>query len=164
MRFPYLPPEHISLVAKFIIRKCNNLQLFIIYYTTNLVKKQSVSAKFYNIKMDSTDLFSTTKLPPESKLAVSQISDLFSLLFSILYRFIRSTALMLNTANDQVRTVNHTPVTNLYRRLIVYFGRVGAYLNFIIVIQIALLVVTVLGFHIWQHKDQRRVAVAGLLA
>ena len=70
---------------------------------------------------------------------------------------------MLNTAHDQVRTVNHAPVTNLYRRLIVYFGRVGAYLNFIIVVQIALLIITVLGFHIRQYKDKRRVAAAVLI-
>ena len=113
--------------------------------------------------MDSASQLSSTLIPPESKLAVSQISDLFSLLFSILHCPICSAAFMLNTAHDQVRTVNHAPVPHLYSRLIVCFGREGAYLNFIIVIQIALLVVTVLGFHIWQHKVQRRVAVAGLL-
>ena len=112
--------------------------------------------------MDSKVRLSTLS-PPESKLAVSQISDLFSLLFSIQNSFIRSTAFMLNTAHDQVRTVNHAPVTNLYRRLIVYFGRVGAYLNFIIVVQIALLIITVLGFHIRQYKDKRRVAAAVLI-
>lgn len=113
--------------------------------------------------MDSASQLSSTLIPPESKLAVSQISYLFSLLFSILHRAICSAAFMLNTANDQDRTVNHTPVTNLYRRLIVYFGRVGAYLNFIIVVQIALLIITVLGFHIRQYKDKRRVAAAVLI-
>ena len=81
---------------------------------------------------------SPTLSPPESKLAVSQISDLFSLLFSILHRSICSATLMLNTANDQVRTVNHTPVTNLYRRLIVCIRRFRAYLHLIIVTEIEL--------------------------
>ena len=51
--------------------------------------------------MDSKARLSTL-IPPESKLVVSEISDFFPLLFSILRRFIRSTALMLNTAHDKV--------------------------------------------------------------
>ena len=52
------------------------------------------------------------------------------------------------------------PLTDLYSRLGVSFGRFRTHLDLIVVVKELLFVVTVLRFHIRQHQDKMSIAIA----